>query len=82
MNQGNDAPWQLHATPVVTWKGYTPATFERNIVFVNLTGLATWPTYRGGPLIASTACAQQVRWTDSCRSDAVCPPQQRSPHLW
>ena len=37
INRDNNAPWQLHATPVVTWKGYTPATFERNIVFVNLT---------------------------------------------
>lgn len=36
MNKGNDAPWQLHATPIVTWKGYTPATFERNILVVNL----------------------------------------------
>ena len=26
MNTGNDAPWQLHTTPIITWKG-TPTTF-------------------------------------------------------
>ena len=59
MNQGNDAPWQLHATPIITWKGFTPATFEGNIIYVNLT--ASRFSYRGGPLLATTACAQQFK---------------------
>ena len=62
MNIGNDAPWQLHTTPIITWKGYTPATFSSNIIFVNLTDTASGDynySYRGGPVLASTACAQQ-----------------------
>ena len=59
MNLDNLAPWQAH-TPIITWKGYTPATFERNIVYVNLTHDTRFD-YKGGPIFGTEACAQQFK---------------------
>ena len=59
MNLDNLAPWQAH-TPIITWKGYTPATFERNIVYVNLTHDTRFD-YKGGPIFGTEACAEQFK---------------------
>ena len=70
MNRGSQGvPFRKHI-PIITWKGYTPATFERNIVYVNITDDIAEFDHRGSPLLATTACAKQFK----IPGNATCGP--------